>query len=108
FPPVEGGLDCFMIDYNQDMPEINRKNNILRTQGLFKRIEPVKMQFLGSLDRPDRTQIFWTPIIGWNDYNHFMFGAAFYNTILPQKKLEYIFMPLYSAGSQSLAGYANI
>jgi hypothetical protein len=108
FPPVEGGLDYFMIDYNQDMPEVNRKNNILRTHGLFKRTEPLKLQFLGSLERSDRTQIFWSPVMGWNNYNHFMFGAAFYNTIFPQKKFEYILMPLYSASSNSLAGYANL
>ncbi len=108
FPPVEGGVDYFMIDYNSDMPEVNRKNNILRTHGLFKRIEPLKFQFLGSLERPDRTQIFWTPVVGWNNYNNFMFGAAFYNSILPQKKFEYLLMPLYAEGSKSLAGYANL
>ncbi|MFI5149085.1 MAG: M1 family metallopeptidase [Bacteroidia bacterium] len=107
FPPVEGGVDYFMIDYNSDMPEINRNNNILRTQGVFKRIEPLKLQFLGSLDRPDRTQLFWSPVLGWNEYNKFMFGVSIYNNIVPQKRFEYILMPLYAAGSKSLAGYGS-
>jgi len=108
FPPVEEGVDYFMIDYNSDMPEINRNNNILRTSGLFKRVEPVKLQFLASLDRPDRTQIFWTPVAGWNDYNKFMFGVAAYNTLLPQRKFEYFFMPMFSGTTQSLSGSGSI
>jgi len=107
FPPVDGGVDYFMIDYNSDMPEINRNNNIVRTSGIFKRIEPIKLQFVGSLDRPDRTQLFWSPIIGWNDYNRFLFGVAIYNNLLPQKTFEYTLMPLYAAGTKSLAGYGS-
>ncbi|HEV7232362.1 MAG TPA: M1 family metallopeptidase, partial [Bacteroidia bacterium] len=35
FPPVAEGIDYFMIDYNSDMPEIDRNNNILRTHGIL-------------------------------------------------------------------------
>jgi hypothetical protein len=108
FPPVEEGVDYFMIDYNSDMPEINRKNNILRTKGALKRIEPIKLQFLTSLDRPDRTQLFWTPVAGWNDYNKFMFGAAVYNTTLTQKRVEFALMPLYAGGSKTFAGAGHV
>jgi len=107
FPSVEEGVDYFMIDYNSDMPEINRDNNILRTKGILKKVEPLKLQFLGSLDRPDRSQLFWTPVAGWNDYNKGMIGLAVYNNLLPQKHFEYVVMPMYSFGSKSLAGSAH-
>ncbi|MEO6883864.1 MAG: M1 family metallopeptidase [Bacteroidia bacterium] len=103
-----GEYDHFKIDYFEDIPEINRNNNTLRTSGILKRTEPFKLQFLGSIDDPDKTQLFFTPIIGWNNYNKFMLGAAFYNSILPQKKLEYIFTPMYAFGNKDLAGYAQI
>jgi hypothetical protein len=108
FPPVADGIDYFMIDYNADMPETNRNNNIVKTKGFLKRFEPVKFQFLGSLDRPDKTQIFYTPVAGWNNYNKSMLGLALYNTNLLQKKLEYLFMPLYGFGTKDLNGTANI
>jgi hypothetical protein len=108
FPAVAEGIDYFMIDYNSDMPEINRNNNILRTHGVFKKIEPIKLQFLGSLDRPDRTQIFYSPVVGWNNYNHFLFGVALYNNVLPMKNLEYFVMPMYAGGSKSFCGSGNI
>jgi hypothetical protein len=108
FPAVDDGIDYFMIDFNSDMPEIDRKNNILKTHGLFKRIEPLKLQFIGSLERPDKTQLFFTPVVGWNNYNKTMLGLALYNTILPQKKLEYLLMPMYGFGTKDLNGTANL
>ena len=106
FPPAT--IDYFKIDLNEDMPELNRKNNTIRTKGLFKKVEPLKLQFLGSLNNPTKTQLFFTPVVGWNNYNKWMFGAAFYNAILPRKNFEFEIMPLYSYATNDLAGYAHI
>ena len=92
----------------EDMPEINRNNNKIRTSGIFKKVEPIRLQFLGSLDNPDKTQLFWTPVAGWNNYNKWMFGLAFYNNILPQKKFEFELMPMFSYSTNDFAGYGHI
>ncbi|MGQ0829387.1 MAG: M1 family aminopeptidase [Bacteroidota bacterium] len=101
-------IDYFKIDYLEDIPEVNRNNNTLRTKGLFKKTEPLKLQFLASLDNPDKTQLFWTPVAGWNNYNKWMFGLALYNNILPQKKFEFELMPMYSYSTDDLAGYGRL
>ncbi len=106
FPPSD--IDYFKIDMREDMPEVNRNNNKIRTKGLFKKVEPLKLQFLGSLDNPDKTQLFWTPVAAWNNYNKWMFGLAFYNNILPQKKFEFELMPLFSYSTMDVAGYGHI
>jgi len=106
FPP--GVIDHFKIDYMEDMPEIKRSNNTIRTSGIFKKVEPLKLQFLGSIDHPDKTQLFYTPVAGWNNYNKWMFGMALYNTTLPQKKFEYELMPMYSIGTDDIAGYGRL
>jgi hypothetical protein len=106
FPSVDA--DYFKIDYMEDMPEINRNNNTIRTSGIFKKVEPLKLQFLTSLDNPNKTQLFYTPLAGWNNYNKWMFGMAFYNTTLPQKKFEYELMPMYSIGTNDIAGYGRV
>jgi hypothetical protein len=106
FPASE--VDYFKIDFNQVSPEINRNNNKIKTKGLFKKTEPIKIQFLGSLDNPDRTQLFWTPVAGWNNYNKWMFGLALYNNLLPQKKFEFELMPMYSYTTNDFAGYGHI
>ncbi|MBA3971900.1 MAG: hypothetical protein H0X46_07110, partial [Bacteroidetes bacterium] len=106
FPASE--IDYFKIDVREDMPEINRNNNKIKTHGLFKKTEPLKLQFLGSLDNPDKTQLFWTPIPAWNNYNKWMFGVALYNSIIPQKKFEFELMPLFSYSTKDIAGYAHV
>lgn len=103
-----GDYDHFRIDCMERMPEINRSNNISKTRGLFKKTEPLKLQLLGSIDRPDKTQLFITPVLGWNNYNKLMLGMAFYNHTLLQKKFEYTLMPLYGTGNNDIAGYADV
>lgn len=103
-----GDYDYFMIDHTGEMPEINRNNNIMYTHGLFKKLEPVSVQMIGSLDDPQRTQLFFMPVVGWNNYNRWMLGLALYNNILPQKKFEYVLMPMYSFGTNDIAGSASI
>jgi hypothetical protein len=105
FPASE--IDYFKIDYPENMPEINRNNNRIRTHGIFKKTEPLKIQFLGSLDNPDKSQIYWTPVAGWNNYNKWMFGIAVYNNLFPQKKFEFELMPLYSHTTKDFAGYGH-
>jgi len=106
FPAVEA--DYFMIDQPEDGPDVNRKNNTIKTHGVLKKTEPMKLQFGGSLDNPTRTQLFFTPVVGFNMYDKFMLGAAFYNHAVPQKKLEWVAMPMYSFGSKKLVGHADM
>lgn len=99
--------DKFKIDYLEDIPEMNRSNNTIKTKGLFKKAEPFKFQILGSLDNADKTQLFYSPIVGWNNYDKTMIGAAFYNNIIPQKKFEFIVAPMYSTNTNNISGYAS-
>jgi hypothetical protein len=103
----KGDYDEFRIDQPEVMPEVNRKNNTVYTHGLLSKAEPLKIQFLGSLDNPTRTQLFWTPTIGSNKYDKFMIGAAVYNHAVPGKKFEWLVMPMYSTGDKSLVGHAD-
>jgi hypothetical protein len=105
FPLVDA--DFFIIDQPEDAPEVNRKNNRAKTHGVLKKVEPLRVQFGGSLDNPSRTQLFFTPTIGYNNYDGFMLGAAFYNHLVPQKKFEWTVMPMYGFRSGELVGHAD-
>lgn len=106
FPPSE--VDEFRIDYGGFIPEINRKNNSMRTHGLFKKAEPLKMSFVGSIDDPRYNQLNYLPIAGYNVYNKFMLGCAFYNYSFLQKQLEFTVAPMYAFGTKSPVGFAEI
>jgi hypothetical protein len=98
----------FKIDPLEVMPEINRNNNTLRNKGLCKKIEPLQLQLIGSLNNPNKTQIFYVPVVGWNYHNGFMPGIAIYNHFIFPKPVQINFMPLYSTKTNSLAGNFKI
>jgi len=104
---TKGNYDAYKIDAQLDIPEISRKNNTLKTKGLFKTIEPLRLQFIGSLENPDKTQLMFSPLMGWNNNDKFMFGMLFYNSVIPAKKFQYVLAPLYSVSTEKLNGYAN-
>ncbi|HKC69917.1 MAG TPA: M1 family aminopeptidase, partial [Bacteroidia bacterium] len=106
FPPSD--VTSFRIDYNETMPDINRKNNTIKTRGLLKKREPIKPEFITAIDNPYKTQLFYTPIMGYNLYNGYMLGLAYYNHSLFEKKVETEMAPMYAFGNKNLAGMANI
>ena len=105
FPP--SNVDEFIIDSEEFIPEINRTNNRFRTKGLFRKVEPIKFNFLGKLDDPHYTQINYLPILGYNQYNKFMLGCAVYNYSFLQKPFEFTIAPMYAFGSKTPTGYAD-
>jgi hypothetical protein len=43
FPPAD--VDEFKIDYEEFMPDLKRKNNNIRTHGLFRKTDPIRFTF---------------------------------------------------------------
>ena len=105
FPTSE--VDVFKIDGDNYMPDMNRKNNRMRTHGLFKKMEPIQLNFIGKVDNPKYTQLNFLPILGYNQYNKFMLGCAFYNYSFLQKRTEFTIAPMYAFGTKSPVGFAD-
>jgi hypothetical protein len=89
------------------MPDINRKNNNIKTHGFLKKSEPLQLNFIGKLDNPKYTQINYLPILGSHHYNNFMLGCAFYNYAFLQRKIEITLAPMYAFGSKTPVGFAD-
>lgn len=106
FPPSD--VTSFRIDYTEAMPDINRKNNTIRTKGLLRKREPIKPEFIAAIDNPYKTQLFYSPIMGYNMYNGYMLGLAYYNHVLFEKKFETEMAPMYAFENKNIAGMANI
>ncbi len=95
------------IDGQESMPEYTQKNNTVRTSGLFKTMQPLKLQFYTSFENPNKTQIFWLPSLKYNAYDKFLIGAQFYNTTIFRKPFEYRISPDYSTGTGKITGMAS-
>jgi hypothetical protein len=101
-----GDYDALVIDAGGVMPEICRRNNIFRPGALFPRRGPLELQPLGSLEDPHKTQLFFAPALGWNLYNGFMPGMAFYNTFFPYRPTQWLIMPMYATANDGFTGIA--
>lgn len=102
------GCDEFKIDPDQKYLEVNRQNNSIRTDGMFKKIETIRFRLLGDSEPAGRTTIFYSPVAGINSTDLLMTGIAVYNLSLIEKPFEYLLMPMYSWGSRSLVGGGRI
>jgi hypothetical protein len=103
-----GDYDRIVIDANQDLLEVNRKNNNYKTSGLLKKMEPFSLKFLGSMESSEKSELFWLPTPMWNAYDKFMPSFAFYNSTIPMKKFEFLVMPAYSFKTKDLNGVGNL
>lgn len=106
FPPLE--VDYFKIDADEKLSEINRKNNDLKTHGLFKRYKPIELSFITALENPIKTQIHYLPIIGANSYDGPLVGMAIHNYGFYKKKFDYLLAPFYGLSSNQLIGFTQL
>jgi hypothetical protein len=100
--------DLVKVNAMNGIPEYNRNDNTLRTEGIMRTVEPTTFKFLSSVDNPDHSQLFWIPLIGWNEYNKWMFGVNLHNRTVPRKTFQWSAAPMYSFVTGSLSGLGHI
>ncbi len=91
-----------------EIPELNKKDNTIKTSGLAKRALPLDIKLIQLLEKEDKKQLGVVPTMGWNYYNKYMLGVIFYNPLLPVQKVEYQLAPLFAFGNNSLSGTGQI
>ena len=99
-----GDYDEIMIDYYHDMPEINRKNNKLSLFSILGKIEPFEASFLFDFEKPDKTQVFFSPIAGYNLHDNLQLGFAATNLSVQEKRFRFLVLPQFSFGTQRIVG----
>ena len=60
------------------------------------------------MKNPDRTEIYYMPVLGYNVYNSLMAGIVLHNVSFFEKKFEYAIMPMYATRTKNLAGGADL
>ncbi len=98
-----------VVDAGYLTPQLNRRNDRLRLEaGPLSRSEPLRLRPLFSVERWDKATISWLPVIGANTSDKLMLGAAFTNSPLVPKRLQYLAMPLYSFNRNELNGIGTL
>ena len=103
-----GEYDVITIDEPRLTPDVNYKNNSMKTSGVFKKLEPLSLKFGIGMENPTRTTLYWTPAIAWNKYDKIMVGALLHNYDFLPKKFNFALAPMYSFESKELVGVGNV
>ncbi|AII52849.1 M1 family metallopeptidase [Hymenobacter sp. APR13] len=93
-----------VVDPDYLTPQLNRRDDRLKTTGSFRALERIRLRPILSPERWDQAAINWLPVVGANTSDKFMLGAAFYNSPLNVKKFSYLAMPMYSFNQKELNG----
>jgi Peptidase family M1 domain len=100
--------DAFLIDQAHNTLEMNRKNDMRRTSGMFPGMEPWQIKLLAPFQDPRKNTIGILPWIGWNNADKTMIGLAFYNPPFVPRPMQVFLAPGFALGSKSLVGLADI
>lgn len=100
--------DAIVLNATGVIPDINNRNNQIKTKGILKKVEPIKVQLFPRVENPSQSQLFVLPVVAYNAHNGLMAGLSISNYFLEKKKLEYHLTPMYGFNSGSLAGLAMI
>ena len=84
---------ALVVDAGYVTPELNRRNDRLTLARHPSRRTPIRLRPLASVERWDKATISWLPVLGINTSDKFMLGAAFYNSPLAPKRLQYLAVP---------------
>lgn len=102
FPMAD--YDEIVIDYYHDMPETNRKNNRYALFNILGNIEPLEAIFPYNFNKHDKTQIFFTPITGYNLHDNLQLGFAATNLNIQESAFRFLVMPQFSFGTNRIVG----
>lgn len=95
-----------IINYKNEVPEFNLRNNWKKLDGFFPNNRPVKFALIKDLEDPYYNQVIYAPILGYNVYDGFSPGMRFHNRAILNRPFVYDITPTYSLKSQDLTGSA--
>lgn len=99
--------DRIVINYNNEVPEFNRRNN-WRSLKDFHLNRPLKFNFFKDLENPAYNQVIYIPTLEYNLYDGFLPGMRFHNKTILDKPFNFDINPTVSTKTQNLSGKASL
>ncbi|WP_109300732.1 metalloprotease [Aquimarina sp. AU474] len=98
-------LSKLVLDYDQNIPEVNRRNNYKNLKWIFNK--PIQFRLLQDIEDPRYSQLFFIPEFEFNVYDGFTLASKFYNKTIIRRDFEYNISPAYGLRSKKLLGSAS-
>jgi hypothetical protein len=97
-----------VLNYNNEIPEYNRRNNYKRLDKFFPNDKPLKITFFQDLENPAYNQMFYVPAFTYNLYDGFSPGLRIHNKSMLEKPFIYDISPSYSSNTGELIGGVSL
>jgi hypothetical protein len=101
------GADSLILGYEYKNLDMYPKNNMIRTQGIFPKSSPLRIQFAGFAETKKSYSINYLPAVGYNNANGFMTGLYIYSDLIPKPRFEFRVNPMFGFRTQDLNGNAD-
>jgi hypothetical protein len=96
--------DKLVINYDNEVPEFNQRNNWKSLKSLVITNRPIKFNFAKDLEDPYYNQILYIPTLTYNYYDGFTPGVRFHNKTILDKPFIFDINPAYSLKAGTLSG----
>ncbi|MCG9792758.1 aminopeptidase [Flavobacterium algicola] len=97
-------VDKIVINYKNEVPEYNLRNNWKSLKGFFPNNRPVKFVFMKDLEDPYYNQVLYVPTVEYNLYDGLILGMRLHNKTILDKPFIFDLTPSYSTKSETLSG----
>jgi hypothetical protein len=99
--------DKIVLNYNNELPEYNLRNNWKSFNGFFFNNRPFKLNFFKDLEEPHYNQIFYVPEVEFNAYDGIALGLRINNRSILNKPFTFSVSPMLSTNTGTLVGKFN-
>lgn len=98
--------DKIVLNYKNEVPEYNLRNNWKSLKGFFPNNRPVKFVFMKDLEDPYYNQVLYVPTLTYNLYDGLSPGLRLHNKTILDKPFIFDVNPSYSTKAQTFSGSA--
>ncbi|MDI1255817.1 MAG: aminopeptidase [Flavobacterium sp.] len=102
------GATKIVLNYKNEVPEINLRNNWHSLKDFKISNRPIKFVLMKDLEDPYYNQVLYVPTITYNLYDGLSPGIRFSNKTILDKPFVFDVSPMYSSNTQSLIGHFSV
>ena len=96
--------DKIVLNYKNEVPEYNLRNNWKSLKGFSPTNRPIKFAFMKDLEDPYYNQILYVPMLAYNLYDGVSPGIRFHNKTILDKPFTFDVNPSYSPKTNMMIG----
>lgn len=96
--------DKIVLNYKNEVPEYNLRNNWKSLKGFFPNNRPVKFVFMKDLENPYYNQVLYVPTLTYNLYDGLTPGMRLHNKTILEKPFIFDVNPSYSTNAKTFSG----